>query len=191
MNTKPRMNIIIAIVSLAISWNFAASQVQADELSVADGAKLYNDNCARCHNPKPAESYTAAEWSVIMPHMREKAHLTGTESRAIERFIASTLTADVQQSHRVDAPSKPGSADGKALFAQNGCGGCHQISGSGGTMGPDLEKALSTRGAQYMVEKILNPAIGNPASTMPKFPVTESEASAIVEYIRLQSTKTD
>lgn len=187
MKMNAKMIITAASVLMGMLLNLSVSEVQASELTIADGAKLYNDNCARCHNPKPAESYTAAEWSVIMPHMREKAHLTGTETRAIERFIAATLTADVQQSRSKDDSLSKMGIDGEALFENNGCGGCHQISGSGGTMGPDLEESLTTRGAQFMVEKILNPALGNPSSTMPKFPVSEAEASAIVEYIRIKT----
>ena len=59
--------------------------------------------------------------------------------------------------------------------------------GTGGTMGPDPNESLSTCCAQFMVEKLLYSALGNPSSTMPKFPVTKADASAIVEYIRMKA----
>ncbi len=59
--------------------------------------------------------------------------------------------------------------------------------GTGGTMGPDLDESLSTRCAQFMAEKILYSALGNPSSTMPKFPGTKADASVIVEYIRMKA----
>jgi mono/diheme cytochrome c family protein len=171
---------ILLSVTVLILW---ANAGQSEELSVAEGAKLYNDHCARCHNPKPAEHYTSAEWSVIMPHMREKAHLTGTETRAVERFIASTLTADVEQERVSDSPGTVSRSDGKSLFDQFGCAGCHKVSGAGGEMGPDLDKTFLEKGGEFMTDKILNPALGNPSSTMPRFPLSRSEASAIVDYI--------
>ncbi len=54
-------------------------------------------------------------------------------------------------------------------------------------MGPDPNESLSTCCAQFMVEKLLYSALGNPSSTMPKFPVTKADASAIVEYIRMKA----
>lgn len=163
---------------------FGASVVLSQEFSMAEGAKLYNDNCGRCHNPRPAEQFTAREWSVIMPHMREKAHLTGQETEAVERFIASTLTANVQRTLRSEERSELGPVDGEQLFARFGCQGCHQVNGEGGSMGPNLNVSLQEKGEAFMIRKILDPAAENPASTMPKFPVSESEASAIVEHIR-------
>jgi len=170
--------------ALLLCGLFGSGVLSAQEYSNADGARIYNDNCARCHNPRPAEQFTAREWSVIMPHMREKAHLTRQETEAVERFIASTLTADVQRTLRSGERSELGPVDGEQLFSKFGCQGCHQINGEGGSMGPDLSVSLQEKGEAFMIQKILDPAAGNPASTMPKFPVSESEASAIVEHIR-------
>ncbi len=171
--------------ALLLCGLFGSAVVSAQDYSVADGAKLYNDNCARCHNPRPAEQFTAREWSVIMPHMRNKAHLTRQESEAVERFIASTLTADVQRtlrSHEYNVSAEP--VDGEQLFNQFGCQGCHQINGSGGSMGPNLSVTLREKGEDFMIQKVLDPAAGTPASTMPKFPVSEAGATAIIEHIK-------
>ncbi|MCZ6504218.1 MAG: c-type cytochrome [Gammaproteobacteria bacterium] len=170
--------------ALLLCGLFGSGVVLSQEYSPADGAKLYNDNCARCHNPRPAEQFSAREWSVIMPHMREKAHLTRQETEAVERFLASTLTADIQRALRSEERSELGSVDGEQLFSRFGCQGCHQINGEGGSMGPNLSVTLQEKGEAFMIQKILDPAAGNPASTMPKFPVSESDASAIVEHIK-------
>jgi mono/diheme cytochrome c family protein len=118
--------------------------------------------------------------------MREKAHLTGTETRAIERFIAATLTADVRQAQATAGASTELSGSGEELFNRFGCKGCHQVDGDGGSMGPDLNETYRVKGADFMAQKILNPALGNPSSTMPKFPLNEREAQAVVEYISNQ-----
>lgn len=160
---------------------WAADQI----ISVAEGARIYNDNCSRCHNPKPAEHYTAREWSVIMPHMRDRAHLTRKETEAVELFLASTLTADVERRMRSESEhSSEPVASGEELFNNLGCLGCHRLKDKGGTLGPRLGHTLKDKGSDFMVQKILNPALGNPSSTMPRFPVNEQEAELIVEYIR-------
>ena len=76
------------------------------------------------------------------------------------------------------APS--GAAAGKALFAQNGCGGCHTFkpAGAAGKVGPDLDNlaadaAKANRGSeqQYIAESIKDPnayvAPGFPQGVMP------------------------
>ena len=168
--------VVVAVMLVSIS-------VRAEQLTAADGARLYNDNCGRCHNPKPAEHYTAREWSVIMPHMRDRAHLTRPETEAIERFIASTLTADVAAVYRSGRAPVDRSISGKELFNQFGCQGCHRLKDEGGTLGPRLGVTYKEKGEDFMVRKILNPALGNPSSTMPKFPLSEVEAKSIVSYI--------
>ncbi|MBI3462213.1 MAG: cytochrome c [Planctomycetes bacterium] len=51
------------------------------------GAQLWAENCARCHNDRPATSYSDAEWDVAMHHMRVRANLTGEEHRKIVEFL--------------------------------------------------------------------------------------------------------
>lgn len=50
-------------------------------------------------------------------------------------------------------------AAGKQLFAAQGCGGCHAFgpAGSNGTVGPDLDKALQGKDAEFVHESIVDP----------------------------------
>ena len=84
-----------------------------------------------------------------MPHMREKAHMTGTETRAVEHFIAATLTADVQQRRATGVASSVQQASGEELFARYGCKGCHQVNGDGGSLGPDLSVTHASKGEGF------------------------------------------
>ena len=59
----------------------------------------------------------------------------------------------------------------------------HRLKDEGGTLGPRLGVTYKEKGEDFMVRKILNPALGNPSSTMPKFPLSEVEAKSIVSYI--------
>ena len=52
-----------------------------------DAAKLWAQTCTRCHNARPATSYSDAQWDVIVHHMRIRANLTGTEAKAIADFL--------------------------------------------------------------------------------------------------------
>jgi nitrate/TMAO reductase-like tetraheme cytochrome c subunit len=53
------------------------------------GAELWSANCNRCHNAAPSSAFSAAEWDLIVHHMRLRANLTGQEARAIAEFMKS------------------------------------------------------------------------------------------------------
>jgi cytochrome c oxidase subunit 2 len=52
------------------------------------------------------------------------------------------------------------SADGKAIFTDTGCNACHTLAdaGSSGTTGPDLDKVLAGKDADFIHESIVNPS---------------------------------
>ncbi len=53
----------------------------------ARGAKVYSDNCARCHNARPPFEHRDREWSMVMTHMRIIAGLPGDQARDVEAFL--------------------------------------------------------------------------------------------------------
>ncbi|MHC4135496.1 MAG: hypothetical protein ACYTDU_15465 [Planctomycetota bacterium] len=53
----------------------------------AGGARLWEENCARCHNYRRPSSRSDSEWAIIMHHMRVRANLTAEEHRKITRFL--------------------------------------------------------------------------------------------------------
>lgn len=56
---------------------------------VAAGAKLWEQNCIRCHNVRTPATLSDAQWRVVMHHMRVRAGLTAGEHEAILRFLQS------------------------------------------------------------------------------------------------------
>ena len=72
---------ILLVVSLSLLSAF--SSYAEEKIS---GAEVINNNCARCHNARAVHEFSIPEWKVIMPHMREKAHLTGKETQAVLEF---------------------------------------------------------------------------------------------------------
>lgn len=54
------------------------------------GAQLWADNCMRCHNGRPPEEFSNAQWAAIVHHMRLRADLTGEEEREIVKFLQAS-----------------------------------------------------------------------------------------------------
>jgi cytochrome c5 len=54
------------------------------------GAQLWADNCMRCHNGRPPEEFSGAQWDTIVHHMRLRANLTGEEAREIVAFLKAS-----------------------------------------------------------------------------------------------------
>jgi cytochrome c5 len=69
----------------------ATTRPAADAQATASkgGAQLWSENCGRCHNLRPPTQYSAAEWQIIVHHMRLRADLTGQEQRSITEFLQS------------------------------------------------------------------------------------------------------
>jgi cytochrome c oxidase subunit 2 len=67
--------------------------------------------------------------------------------------------------------AKASPAAGKKVYAANGCGGCHAISGTGGQNGPDLTKYATdkTRDAKWTEVQIQNPKKHKADSAMPAY----------------------
>jgi len=174
------VKLLLPLITLTLSAFSVQAQHVSDPSLVAKGAKIYSENCGRCHNARPAEEYSKKEWSVVMPHMRAKAHMTGKETLAVEAFLASTLTADVRNTHtQIVAPKRTGAE----LVTQLGCQGCHQIKGEGGKLGPALDDVVLSKGEAFVLKKLADPKFNNAASAMPKYPMTKDDMKAIIGYL--------
>jgi mono/diheme cytochrome c family protein len=78
------------------------------------------------------------------------------------------------------APAASTAADGKAVFAKSGCGGCHTLAAAGasGTTGPNLDQAKPDKAA---VTAIVNSGAG----IMPSFKgkLSDAEIAAVADYV--------
>ena len=177
------LKFLLPVITLTVS-TFSVNAQHASDLSlVAEGAKVYSENCGRCHNARPAEELSKREWSVVMPHMRAKAHLTGKEALAVEAFLASTLTADVRNAEEYTKPNAP-KKSGEELVTQFGCQGCHQIKGEGGKLGPALDGVVASKGESFVLKKLIDPKFTNAASAMPKYPMNKEDIKAIIGFLK-------
>ena len=75
---------IVVMTAVLGGSAFASSSVQGDAVS---GAKIWADNCVRCHNLRPPSEFSARAWKISIQHMRVRANLTGKEARDTLAFI--------------------------------------------------------------------------------------------------------
>ncbi len=175
--------LIMVVISVAILFASNANAEHTKDTSmIAEGARLYSENCGRCHNARPASDYSKKEWSVVMPHMREKAHMTGKEALAVEAFLDSTLTADVRSDLKSSEKEVP-QRSAEELVAQFGCQGCHQIEGKGGNLGPALSGIVAAKGKEFVMKKLRDPKFNNAASAMPQYPMTDADIEVIIKFL--------
>ena len=81
---------------------------------------------------------------------------------------------------------------GKAVFAAQGCGGCHTFAAaaSSGTTGPNLDEVLSGKDAAFVRQSIVTPdaeiAQGFQPGVMPQTygeQLSEQQLNALLEYL--------
>jgi len=115
-----------------------ASQLDTKDNSFARGAKVWADNCGRCHNLRDPMDYREDQWRVSIMHMRVRAGLTGQETRDVISFLAPnyvktqgrkniSLTMADQKNESTNNTSKKTRA-GKKIYAGN-CVACHGKNG--------------------------------------------------------------
>jgi len=143
------------------------------------GAAVIGRSCGRCHNVRAPEEFSLAEWVAVIPHMRERAHLTGAEATAILAFLQQVLTPQL-----TSGPSPASaSASGGDLVVRFGCRGCHEIGGEGGKLGPSLDGVVTRQGADFVRRKLADPQFNNPLSPMPKVPLTDQDIETIIKAL--------
>jgi mono/diheme cytochrome c family protein len=77
----------------------------------------------------------------------------------------------------------PSISEGRRLFQEKGCIGCHSIGGKGGTIGPALDDVGVRRTPEWIIQHFRNPQAVSPGTVMPRFGFTETEARALTEFL--------
>ena len=65
----------------------AGQASKSDAAAFARGARLWAENCNRCHNMRDPKDYRDDQWRAVVAHMRVRAGLTGSQARSILRFL--------------------------------------------------------------------------------------------------------
>jgi nitrate/TMAO reductase-like tetraheme cytochrome c subunit len=81
----------LAAALLTLGAAFAGTTAKSDGKRTADegpdAAKLWSQNCSRCHNLRPAKSFSDAQWDIFVHHMRVRGNITGSDARLIVEFL--------------------------------------------------------------------------------------------------------
>jgi hypothetical protein len=81
------IGVIVAGLGCSSNSKSTAPATPATATLQPSGAQLWADNCTRCHYVRQPDFYSAAQWELVVAHMRQRANLTGSEARAIVQFL--------------------------------------------------------------------------------------------------------
>lgn len=90
MNFQSKLLVIALIAVLPLTSPLAGPSGTPGKPVVDDGpdaAKLWAQNCTRCHNQRPAKTFSDAQWDTIVHHMRVRGNITGGDARLIAEFL--------------------------------------------------------------------------------------------------------
>jgi mono/diheme cytochrome c family protein len=140
--------------------------------------------------------FAAEDEGAEAAHVETELTETETEPTETETGPAETETetGETETTPATTAPEEEAPAGdpaaGEALFASNGCGGCHtfEAAGSTGAVGPNLDEALEGQDAEFVHQSIVEPdaevAEGYNAGVMPSFQqLSEDQVNDLVAFL--------
>jgi mono/diheme cytochrome c family protein len=113
--------------------------------------------------------------------------VTGEDADSVALYVASVASLPVRPQPGAGTGTGTGgegeggeAADGKAIFAEAGCGGCHVLAAAGasGTVGPDLDEAKPAK--DLVIDRVTNGK-----GVMPAFKdsYSEEQIAAVADYV--------
>jgi len=74
-------------------------------------------------------------------------------------------------------------AEGRRLFNEKGCYGCHTVGAAGTPIGPDLRRTAARYPEADLARWLRDPAAQEPTRHMPNLQLSEADASAIAAFV--------
>lgn len=87
---KTMIRLLVLTATIAFVGGLSQKVSAQDASLMIEGAKLWSDNCMRCHNARSSMERNDQDWKTIVTHMRVRANLTKSESEAIVAYIQLT-----------------------------------------------------------------------------------------------------
>ena len=112
-----------------------------------------------------------------MPRM----NLSEGEAAAIVDYARRVLIDDRLES--ATPPPRETAREGKKLYDTLGCGGCHEIAGSGGYVGPDLTGAARRLQPAWMTEWLAAPGTWKRDTVHPDYGLTREQAGSLTAFL--------
>jgi cytochrome c oxidase subunit II len=73
--------------------------------------------------------------------------------------------------------------DGRRMFMEQGCHGCHTVGRLGTPIGPDLSHVGAKYSETYLKNWLRDPQQQRPAAHMPKLELTEPQIAALAAFL--------
>ena len=106
--------------------------------------------------------------------------VTGDDAESVAAYVASVAALPVRAEPGAEAGGGAGAPDGKAIFADAGCGGCHTLeaAGTSGTVGPNLDDAKPSK--QLVIDRVTN---GKGAMPPFKDSYSAAQIAAVADFV--------
>ena len=109
--------------------------------------------------------------------------VTGEDAESVAAYVASVASLPVRSEPGAPAGGEGeagGASDGKAIFAEAGCGSCHTLgaAGASGTIGPSLDDAKPSQ--ELVVDRVTN---GKGAMPAFKDAYSAAQIAAVADFV--------
>ena len=178
----PRM---LAVVCAGLSIAAPSAILAQDQAVFGRGAKVYSDNCARCHQAPSPSFKTDREWRTITLHMRVFANLSHSETDAVLAFLTSGNDPSSKARDtvaRLPDSGKTPVEQGRLLVEQKNCVACHNPNGLPNAS--PLPEILNRWGEPHARAALKDPAKTTNNSPMPDFSFGEEDIEDIISYLK-------
>lgn len=102
------------LLALAVTVIAPAALAAQNPAAVAEGARVWADNCTRCHNARPSQERTDGQWRTIVLHMRARANLTRADAELVTTFLQATNLPEVAVAPAAPALAAPSEPEAEA-----------------------------------------------------------------------------
>lgn len=201
MKTMKYLNLqfVLSISALAITLVLPSAALAVHfpgNGDIGQGAKIWAENCSRCHNMRDPQDLRDDQWITTAFHMRIRAGLTGQQTRDVLTFMqesnSKALIEPVVFSGSATVANGADSAQsGDAIYNQT-CVACHNTNGKGNVPGaPDFTRP---GGPLSQSDEVLFKHVkegfkssGSPMAMPPKggnATLSDAEIRNVVEYLQ-------
>ncbi len=171
---------------------------------LTEGARLVETTgCRGCHKLNgiapaigpdltgEADAHRTPEWleqhfqnpaAVTKDSAMPNEHFNKEQVRALTFYMCSLSSAKMAN-YYLGARLIPGAAQGRQLFAEKHCLGCHAIGGVGAKAGPDLKGVTGRRSVQSIDEQINNPQMTYPGTSMPDYGLGINARKSLIAFL--------
>lgn len=173
MRTRHKLvALAIALAAVPVAAQHADDTVRNPFTSARDveaGGRLYRSHCAVCHGLEGEGGRGVSLTTGMFRHGSTDRDLyttisvgiPGTEMPGIffdgrQMWQLVSFVRSLSQGRGAEL-AKGDAGKGKAVYAANGCSGCHRIRGEGGRMGPDLSDIGAIRSLGHLQESVTKP----------------------------------